>query len=267
MIIFYDKGGNHQPGAKPMNSIIECKHINFGYGSNEVLKDIDFVVEQGDYVGLVGPNGSGKSTLLKIILGLAKPDQGEVFLFGKPISSFKDWHKIGYVSQKANSFNSGFPATVEEVVSMGLYGKLGLFSRLSKSHKERVLQAIDQVGLSDFTYRNIGKLSGGQQQRAFIARAIVAKPSLLILDEPTVGVDTESVERFYQLLATLHNKHQLTLLMVTHDIGMMTHHVTKIACLNKKIHFHGPPSEFQQKQSEILAEAYGSHMNLVEHHH
>lgn len=253
--------------ANPMSSIIECKHLDFSYGPNEVLKNIDFVVEQGDYVGLVGPNGSGKSTLLKIILGLTKPDRGEVLLFGKPITSFKEWYKIGYVSQKANSFNSGFPATVLEVVSMGLYGKLGLFARLSKTHKEQVLSAIDQVGLSDYAHRNIGKLSGGQQQRAFIARALVSRPSLLILDEPTVGVDTESVDRFYQLLATLHKEHQLTLLMVTHDIGMMTHHVTKVACLNKRIHFHGPPSEFQEKQNEILAEAYGSHMNLVEHHH
>ena len=250
-----------------MSSIIECQHINFSYGHSEVLEDIQFTVDSGDYVGLIGPNGSGKSTLLKIILGLTKPDKGEVFLFGKPISSFKDWYKIGYVSQKSNSFNSGFPATVFEVVSMGLYGKLGLFTKLSKEHKEQVLKAIDQVGLSELTHRNIGKLSGGQQQRAFIARALVSQPSLLILDEPTVGVDTESVDRFYQLLATLHKKHQLTLLMVTHDIGMMTHHVTKVACLNKRIHFHGDPSEFQERQHKILAEAYGAHMNLVEHHH
>lgn len=250
-----------------MSTIIECKHIHFSYGQNEVLKDIEFSVQSGDYVGLIGPNGSGKSTLLKIILGLAKPDQGDIFLFGQPISSFKEWHRIGYVSQKANSFNSGFPATVMEVVSMGLFGKLGLFSRLTKTHKKQVLQAIEQVGLSEFTHRNIGKLSGGQQQRAFIARALVAEPSLLILDEPTVGVDTESVDRFYQLLATLHKQHHLTLLMVSHDIGMMTHHVTKVACLNKRIHFHGPPSEFQENQDKILTKAYGSHMNLVEHHH
>ncbi len=252
---------------KPMKSIVECKHIHFDYGSNEVLKGVDFTIHSGDYVGLVGPNGSGKSTLLKIILGLMQPSQGEVHLFGQPIFAFRDWYKIGYVSQKANSFNSGFPATVFEVVSMGLFGKLGLFKRLTKENRSHIHEAINQVGLSDFADRNIGKLSGGQQQRAFIARALVSNPELLILDEPTVGVDTESVDRFYQLLDRLHKEHQLTLLMVTHDIGMMTHHVNKVACLNKNIHFHGNPSEFEANQTKILEKAYGSFMNLVEHHH
>ena len=250
-----------------MKPIIECKNIHFNYNQNEVLKDVQFIVEKGDYVGLVGPNGSGKSTLLKIILGLIEPKQGEVKLFGTPLNSFKAWHKIGYVSQKANSFNSGFPATVYEVVSMGLFGKMGVFKRLNRQHRSNILEAIDHVGLSDLADRNIGKLSGGQQQRAFIARALVSSPELLILDEPTVGVDTESVDKFYLLLGKLHRDHNLSLLMVTHDIGMMTHHVNKVACLNKKIHFHGNPSDFKANQEAILESAYGSNMNLVEHRH
>jgi zinc transport system ATP-binding protein len=250
-----------------MNPIIECKHLSYRYGAHNVLGDINFLVESGDYVGLVGPNGSGKSTLLKLILGLLKPDKGAIKLFGEPMESFKEWPKIGYVSQKANSFNSGFPATVFEVVAMGLYGKLGLFHKLSQDDKKEVNQAITQVGLSDFTKRNIGKLSGGQQQRAFIARALVSKPQLLILDEPTVGVDAESVERFYQLLGKLHKENNLTLLMVTHDIGMMTNYVNKIACLNNQIYFHGSPKEFQENQKQILVETYGAQMNLVEHRH
>lgn len=250
-----------------MKSIIECKDIHYSYSHNEVLKGVNFSIKQGDYVGLVGPNGSGKSTLLKIILGLLPPSKGEVFLFDKPISSFKEWHQIGYVSQKASSFNSGFPATIFEVVSMGIFGKKGLFKRLTRQDREQVLEAIDQVGLSSLRDRNIGKLSGGQQQRAFIARALAAKPRLLILDEPTVGVDTESVDRFYELLAKLHQEHHITLLMVTHDIGMMTQHVNKVACLNKRIHFHGNPSDFEANQELILENAYGSHMHLVEHRH
>ncbi|HJV46464.1 MAG TPA: metal ABC transporter ATP-binding protein [Bacillota bacterium] len=250
-----------------MNQIIECIDVNYSYGQTPVLEDVNFIVNKGDYVGLVGPNGSGKSTLLKIILGLLPPKNGEVKLFKQPVKSFKEWHKIGYVSQKANSFNSGFPATVYEVVSMGLYGKLGLWRRLSKWDKERIHEAIEEVGLSDFHSRNIGQLSGGQQQRAFIARALVSNPELLILDEPTVGVDTESVERFYQLLGKLHTKHDMTMLLVTHDIGMMTQYVGKVACLNKHIHFHGNPAEFQLLQSSILEKTYGSQMNLVEHHH
>ncbi|MBP1932897.1 metal ABC transporter ATP-binding protein [Ammoniphilus resinae] len=243
-----------------MEMVIECKNVNFHYEGNVVLENINFVVEKGDFVGLVGPNGSGKSTLLKIILGLLKPDSGQVKLFNQPISSFKERYKIGYVSQKANSFNSGFPATVYEVVSMGLYGKLGLFTKLSRADKEKIFDAIEQVGLSEFTQRNIGQLSGGQQQRSFIARALVSDPSLLILDEPTVGVDTESVERFYELLGKLHQEQNMTLLMVTHDIGMMTDHVTKVAYLNKKIHFHGSSRDFGASQKNI----YGSHMHPVE---
>jgi zinc transport system ATP-binding protein len=247
--------------------IVECREVQYSYGHHLVLDSINFLIEEGDYVGLVGPNGSGKSTLLKLILGLIQPNKGEIHLFGQRIDSFKDWYKIGYVSQKANSFNSGFPATVYEVVSMGLFGKLGLFRRLTSAHRKLVLEAIDQVGMSDYVNQNIGKLSGGQQQRTFIARALVAEPKLLILDEPTVGVDTESVDRFYHLLAKLHRDHRLTLLMVTHDIGMMTNHVNKVACLNKRIYFHGHPSEFQDQRDKILERTYGSHMNLVEHHH
>lgn len=256
-----------EPPAVQPDAIIECRNIHFSYGANEVLKDLNFTIERGDYVGLIGPNGSGKSTLLNIILGLKQPDSGQVFLYGKPSQTFKEWYKIGYVSQKANSFNSGFPATVYEVVSMGLFGKLGLFKRVTKEDRVKILEAIHQVGLSDYVNQNIGMLSGGQQQRAFIARALVSSPELLILDEPTVGVDTESVEKFYQLLGQLHRDQHLTLLMVTHDIGMMTHQVNKVACLNKKIHFHGNPSEFLTNQNEILENAYGSHMGLVEHQH
>ena len=131
---------------------------------------------------------------------MLKPTKGEIQLFDSPISNFNEWPKIGYVSQKANTFNGGFPATVFEVVSTGLFGKMGLFKWMGKQEKEMVKHAINIVGLSGYEKQNIGKLSGGQQQRVFIARAIVSEPELLILDEPTVGVDENSEMQFYQLL-------------------------------------------------------------------
>ncbi|MFV9511579.1 metal ABC transporter ATP-binding protein [Tepidibacillus sp. LV47] len=246
--------------------LIEIQNLSFQYGTNQVLKHVNLVVEEGEFLGLVGPNGSGKSTLLKIILGLLEPTVGEIKLFGQPIERFRDWKKIGYVSQKANSFNRGFPATVEEVVETGLYGSIGLFRRIHKSHREKVKETLRLVGLEEFSKRNISKLSGGQQQRVFIARAIVSQPQLLILDEPTVGVDTESVHQFYQLMGKLNHDLGMTLILVSHDIGMVTEKVTKLVCLNKQLFFHGTPKEFAQQQ-RVLEKTYGSEMSLITHHH
>lgn len=176
--------------------IIEMKHVSYSYDHRNVIEDINLNIEEGTFLGLVGPNGSGKTTLLKCILGLIKPQTGELNLFGVPLRKFKDWSKIGFVSQKANSFNTGFPASVYEVVASGLTAKLGLFRRMSKADKQKVDEAIEAVGITSLKDRNIGELSGGQQQRTFIARALVSEPKLLILDEPTVGVDQKQLKGF-----------------------------------------------------------------------
>ena len=180
--------------------LIELKNVSFQYDYTQVLKNISFKVEEGDFLALLGPNGSGKSTLLKIILGLLKPMSGEVKLFGELGNTFTHREWIGYVSQKSNSFNSGFPATVHEVVKSGLTKSLGLFKRPTKQANVQVIEALKAVGMEQFASRNIGELSGGQQQRVFIARALVAQPKLLILDEPTVGIDHENVQSFYDML-------------------------------------------------------------------
>ena len=151
--------------------IININQLSYRYEKENVLENINLSINKGAFLGIVGPNGSGKSTLLKLILGLLKTQKGDIQLFGQDISKFKDWHKIGFVSQKANSFNTGFPATVYEVVASGLTKKLGLFKFMNKDHQQKVMKAIDSVGLLPFQQRNIGELSGGQQQRVFIARA------------------------------------------------------------------------------------------------
>ncbi|MDF2535227.1 MAG: metal transporter ATP-binding protein, partial [Bacillales bacterium] len=171
-----------------------------------VLNQLNFSVNKSDYLGIVGPNGSGKSTFLKLILNLLKLQKGDIYLFGKLIQNFNEWEKVGYVSQKANAFNSGFPATVEEVVISGLTKKVGLFKAFNNTHKEACAQALEKVGMRAYAKRNIGELSGGQQQRVFIARALINNPELLVLDEPTVGIDEQNVKEFYEVLNELNHE-------------------------------------------------------------
>src|SRR5690625_2511776 len=162
--------------------VVSLKDVGYAYEEKLVLDDINFEIPRGAFIGLVGPNGGGKTTLIQLILGLIKPDNGSITLLNKPLDKFNQWNKIGFVSQKANTFNKGFPATVYEVVSMGLTAKIGYFRSSNKKHKEKILHAIDQVGMLEYARENIGNLSGGQQQRIFIARALVNDPELLILD-------------------------------------------------------------------------------------
>ncbi|TCT15969.1 zinc transport system ATP-binding protein [Melghiribacillus thermohalophilus] len=248
-------------------NILSVEHLSFQYDEQPVLKDINLSIQKGEFAGLIGPNGSGKTTLIKLILGLEKIQTGQIHLFGTPLEKFKQWHKIGFVSQKANTFNRGFPATVYETVAMGLTGKLGYFRFLKKKDQANVYEALSNVGMEKFAERNIGDLSGGQQQRVFIARALVSSPEFLILDEPTVGVDTDNVERFYKMLADLNQNQGITLLLISHDIGSITTHVTDLLCLNKTIHYHGNPNNYQNMTDEQKSQFYGHSMNTVTHHH
>ncbi|EIT85191.1 ABC transporter ATP-binding protein [Fictibacillus macauensis ZFHKF-1] len=249
---------------KALVPAVEIEGLSFHYSGRAVLDNISFSIPQGSFLGLVGPNGSGKSTLIKNLLGLMKAQKGNVFLFGRALEAFKQWEKIGYVSQKANSFNTAFPATVFEVVSMGLFGKIGLFRFLSRRDKQKIKQAIATVRMEDYLHHNIGELSGGQQQRVFIARALVSQPELLILDEPTVGVDAESAADFYTMLKDLNRNKGITLLLVTHDVGVMSDYVTHVACLNKQLHFHGDVKAFEETS---MTQMYGHHVHVLNHSH
>jgi zinc transport system ATP-binding protein len=226
-------------------SVLKMERIHFSYSRHPVLKGVNLTLRSGEFLAVAGPNGSGKSTLVKLAFGSIQPDSGSIFLFGKPVSRFKEWSRIGYVSQKANSFNLDFPATVREVVASGLYGKLGLLRRMKRQHWLRVEEAIHQVGLSALAGQRIGRLSGGQQQRTFIARALVSDPDLMILDEPTVGVDSRSAQDFHRLLGRLHREKGLSLLLITHDLQAVTDVVDRVVWLDRG-HFvaeedAGPP--------------------------
>ena len=249
------------------NDLIKIEHVSYKYEKENVLEDVNLSVKDGDFLAIVGPNGSGKSTLLKLLLGLNKLQQGEIYLFGEKISKFRNWEKLGYVSQKANSFNSGFPATVEEVVASGLTKKIGLFRFYNRNHRAKVIKALKEVGMQDYLKRPIGELSGGQQQRVFIARALVSDPLLLILDEPTVGVDVKNVNHFYELLYELNRNLGLTLILVTHDTGTVTEKVTHIACLNKQLHFHGNTREYEHLNDKDMSAFYGHDVYTITHNH
>lgn len=249
-----------------MNKILEVSHLTFAYEKNLILDDISFEINEGDFAGIVGPNGSGKSTLIKIILGLLKPIKGSIKLFEKDIRYFDDWAKIGYISQKAASFNSSFPATVEEIVAANLYPKIGLFKRIKKEHMEKVYEMLKIVGMEDYRKQLIGNLSGGQQQRVFIARTLVSSPKILFLDEPTVGIDMKSQENFYELIYKLNKTMNITVIMISHDIGVMTQKANKVLCMgNKKLIVHDSSSD--TKITETLAKIYGDKMHLLLHHH
>jgi zinc transport system ATP-binding protein len=238
--------------------VIEVASVDFGYTATPVVKDISLQIDPGEYVAVVGPNGSGKSTLLKLMLGLLEPDEGTARLFGEPAHRFEDGSRIGYVAQHASA-SKEMPITVREVVKMGRFPHVG-FGRLSESDWEIVDRALDTVGMSAFADRRVTQLSGGQRQRAFIARALASEADLLVLDEPTVGVDAESVDAFYDLLEAL-NEDGITILLIEHDLSAVTNHAERVVCLNGEIHFDGPTDEFVD--SDALARAFGTAANVM----
>jgi zinc transport system ATP-binding protein len=202
---------------------IEIKNLSFSYGEEEILKNVNCSIAEGSYVGIVGHNGSGKSTLLKLILGILTPSKGTISLFGSDSNSI-DWKKIGYVSQKAGLTTSHIPITVEEVIKM------------ENVTDKAVDESLSSVDMHASKYKLLRELSGGQQQRIFIARALVKKPKLLILDEPTVGVDVRTQEAFYTLLTKLNEEEGITLLLVSHDLHTISHKVKTVIQLDRKIY-------------------------------
>ena len=247
-----------------MRPFVEIEKVSFRYGEVSVLEDIDLTVEPGDFLGIIGPNGSGKTTLLRIMLGLLAPTSGQVRLFGHPPASLKQWGRLGYVPQKA-TFDPSLPVTVGEVVASGLVATMGLFRRVRAAERRRVGDVLAQVGMTAYAAARVGALSVGQQQRVLIARALVSDPELLILDEPTGGVDPEAQTSFYALLHHLNREREVTLILVSHDIGVVAKEVTRLACLNRRLIFHGRPGDFLSDAA--LAALYGPAVRVVSHEH
>lgn len=222
---------------------IGLKGVCFGFGGTQVLSGITFSIEKGDFLGIIGPNGSGKTTLLKLILGLYPLKCGSIRLFGTDVRVFHEWSRIGYVPQKATNVDPIFPATVKEVVAMGLLSGKAFPKVMTRADDDSILGALRTVGMEKLCEKRIGELSGGQQQRIFIARALISRPDILFLDEPTTGVDQGTQEAFYRLLGELNEK-GITIVLVSHDIGKITKYVTKIASLNRVLEFYGTHKDF-----------------------
>jgi zinc transport system ATP-binding protein len=246
--------------------MLSVEKLSFRYNSVEVLSDISFSVDAGDYIGLVVPNGSGKTTVIKIILGLIQQEKGTVTLFGTDSSAFRDRHKIGYLPQKPTHFNPHFPATVKEIVSLGLFSKKSFPKRITKDDEAVIYEAMEMADVLNISDALIGELSGGQQQRVLVARAVVNKPELLILDEPTTALDPDARENFFQVLNDLNRNKQVTVILITHDIASIGKYASKLLYLDKKVIFYGSFEDFCS--SENMTRYFGKFtQHLICHRH
>ena len=240
-----------------MQPIIKVDNLSYYYDSFPSLDHISFSVEKGDFLGIIGPNGAGKTTLFQCILGIRNNFSGEISLFGSYVKQNKKiLQRIGYVPQK-KSVEQTFPATVSEIVSLGVIGR--------DIKKESIESAIEFVELGAYRDKRIGELSEGQQQRVIIAKALVKQPELLILDEPTTGIDSVAQNKFYDLLTRLNKDRGITIVWSSHDMNAVEKLASKVACIDRKLFFHGESEDFfgnEERMKSYVEFAMQSHMNL-----
>jgi zinc transport system ATP-binding protein len=222
---------------------VELRGVSFGYRPGQrVLEDVDLALGDGEFVAVAGPNGGGKTTLVRVVLGLERPSQGSALLYGEAAHAFSGRRALGYLAQRAQAGGDA-PTTVREVVSAGRLASGRLVGGLRPHDRRLVDEAIGRVGLGAFAGAPLRTLSGGMQQRAFIAKALAGQPSLLVLDEPTTGVDAESQESLGELLATLHGELGVTIVYVSHEFGAVEHHVERLVLVRRTIVFDGSPHD------------------------
>lgn len=248
-------------------NILSVKNLYFGYGPNPVLENVGFDVVEGDYIGLAGPNGAGKTTLIKTILGLVGNFKGTVELFGRDVNKFNDWWRVGYLPQRVNAFNPLFPATVEEVIKLGLLSKKSFPKRITKDDEVKVRETLELMGITSIAKKLIGDLSGGQQQRVFLARALVSKPELLIMDEPSTALDPQSRDNFFELVKKLNKDLGITIILITHDTAQIGEFSNKLLYLDKKVIFFGGFDDFcKSQQMNKYFDHFSQHLICHQHH-
>jgi zinc transport system ATP-binding protein len=250
---------------KEKTPVLEVSDLNVSRLNSVVVEDANFIIHKGDYVGIVGPNGGGKTTLLLALLNITPRTKGIIRLFGQDIESFSHWEKVAYVPQHAVNFDSQFPLTVRELVSLGRVNR----SNLGRTFKHADMEAVDDIlefmGISEIADRRIGQLSGGQKQRVFVAKALVRKPEIILLDEPIVGVDAKTQEKFYKKLSDLNLKKGITILLVTHDLTAVFCRMSKVMCINRWVNVSEITADL--KPGDVLRKAYGEHFHFVFHEH
>jgi len=238
---------------------VEMSGVNFRYSGAPVLLDVDLTVPRRDFAGIVGPNGGGKTTLLKLILGLLRPDCGEVRVFGEPPHDVT--RRMGYVPQNF-SYDRRLPITALDVAMMGRLGPGPSLGPWSGDARRLALAALESVGVAHLADRRFVDASAGQQQRVLIARALVTEPEMLVLDEPTASLDAAAEREIYDLLQTLNER--MTIVLVTHDLGFVSHVVKSVLCVNRHVKRH-PTTEIGEITGELLEEMYGSDLRVVRH--
>lgn len=244
--------------------IFEVKNLDFKVGDISILSNISLEIFEGEYIAIIGPNGGGKTTLIRLLLGLEKPSAGKRKIFGKKYENFKEWHKIGYVPQRASLVDENFPATVEDIVSMGRVAKRSFFGRMSKADRVAVEDAMKKMDVFNLKEKMVGTLSGGQRQRVMIARALASYPKILILDEPNTGVDMVSQQRFYALLSKLNKEEKITILFITHDVGVIVDDIQRLFTINHKASLCSNPKE--ALSCEEMSSLYGLDAHLLYNH-
>ena len=241
-----------------MNTIIEIEGLNFSYGKNQTLIDVDLSIKEEEFIGIIGPNAAGKTTLMKIILGLLNPQTGNVTVLGcKPD---KVRNKIGYVAQKPE-INRYFPISVRDSIMLGRMGISSFFGAYSNLDKQITDEILSVLAIQDIAEKKLDELSGGQLQRVWIARALVCQPEILILDEPTSNIDLITEENIFGILKD-HNSH-MTILVVSHDIAFISSYVDRVACVNKSLICH----DVESISGKTLEELYGIDINMIHHAH
>lgn len=251
----------------PMTTILDVQRMTVRYDQTEAVKDVSFKIEKGDFIGLAGPNGAGKSTIAKALLGLVPVASGKILLFGKAQKSFKQYAKIGYLPQKLAGLNPLFPASVEEVVALGLLsGKRGL-KTITASDRTRVAEMLDRLKIAPLKDRMISELSGGQQQRVLLARALVSNPELLIFDEPSTALDPESRDQFFEIVQEMNKKHGVTVMLITHDTGYIGKYANKLLYVDRSVVFFGPLTDYCSTHDDVEGfEKAGCHIVWHQHH-
>ncbi|HVL48888.1 MAG TPA: metal ABC transporter ATP-binding protein [Candidatus Thermoplasmatota archaeon] len=234
---------------------IEARGVTVEYGRERALEDASLTIAAGEFVGVVGPNGAGKSTLLRALLGLAPIRRGESKLFGSPVHDFTDWSRIAFVPQNASQVDAQFPATALEIALLGRVPKRGLFRPLTAGDRAKALGAMREVGVEKLAGRLVGTLSGGERQRVLLAKALASDPDLLIMDEPTTGVDPGARAEFYELLDHLNHDHEITIVLVSHDAEAIAETAHRVVVVNRRIVFDGTPAAFREEGA--LSGAYG----------
>ncbi|OGP91810.1 MAG: ABC transporter ATP-binding protein [Deltaproteobacteria bacterium RBG_16_54_18] len=249
-----------------MGTILSIKDLSFSYDATEVLSAISLTIDKGDYIALAGPNGAGKTTLVRVILGLEEKYKGTIEIFGKDLEGFSEWRRIGYLPQDVNVFNPLFPATVKEVVGLGLLSHKSFPRKFTRSDEEKILKALELMDISLLKDKLVGALSGGQQQRVFLSRALVSDPELLILDEPSTALDPKTREQFFSLIEKLNKDKGVTLIIITHDTAHIGQYASKLLYLDKKIVFYGGFADFcQSKEMEKFFGPFSQHLICHQH--